>query len=240
MEASGVVRVVLADDHRIFIDGLRALLSTDPAFHVVGVSHDGDEAVQVITELLPDLLLLDVSMPPAGGIEVLKQIALQAPSVRTLLLTAAVSRDALLTAVQLGARGVLLKEHATALLFDSMRAVMQGGYWLDREHIGGMIAAMRPESQPAPARHKANRFNLTLRELQVISAVKAAESNREIATRLSVREDTVKHHLSNIFDKLGVFSRVELAVFAINHGLDAGDEFMTPPPEQVGVSRNVT
>ncbi len=104
-----------------------------------------------------------------------------------------------------------------------MRAVMQGGYWLDREHIGSMIAAMRTESRPAPVRRPANRFNLTSRELQVITAVKAAESNREIATRLSVREDTVKHHLSNIFDKLGVFSRVELAVFAINHGLDAGE-----------------
>ena len=230
METVGVVRVVLADDHPIFRDGLRALLSTDPAFQVVGISSNGIEAVQAITELLPDLVLLDVAMPPSGGIEVLRQIAPLLPSVRTLLLTASVTREAVLTAVQLGVRGVLLKEHATSLLFDSMRTVMQGGYWLDREHIGSMIAAMRTESRPAPVRRPANRFNLTSRELQVISAVKAAESNREIATRLSVREDTVKHHLSNIFDKLGVFSRVELAVFAINHGLEAGDDAASRPP----------
>ena len=238
MERSHPVRVVLVDDHPIFRDGLKALLGTDPAFQVVGVSGDGIEGVRLITELAPDLVLLDVAMPPAGGLEVLEQIGSLAPSVRTLLLTASVSRDTVLAAVQLGVWGVLLKEHATALLFDSMRAVMQGRYWLDREYIGSVIAAMQPGARPAPPR-RANRFNLTTRELQVISAVKAAESNREIAARLSVREDTVKHHLSNIFDKLGVFSRVELAVFAINHGLDASDMLVTPTVQRIDRGRAI-
>lgn len=238
MERSYPVRVALIDDHPIFRDGLKALLSTDRSFQVVGVSGDGVEAVRMITELLPDLVLLDVAMPPAGGLEVLQQVGTLAPSVRTLLLTASVSRDTVLAAVQLGVWGVLLKEHASALLFESMRAVMQGRYWLDREYLGSVIAAMQPGSGTAPPR-RANRFNLTTRELQVISAVKAAESNREIAARLSVREDTVKHHLSNIFDKLGVFSRVELAVFAINHGLDAGDMLVAPPAERIDRRRAV-
>lgn len=211
----------MADDHPIFRDGLKALLATEPGLVVVGESGDGLETVEVTTRLVPDVLLLDVALPRLGGIAALERISSLVPSVRVLLLTASVGRDDVLKAMKAGARGVLLKEHATPLLFTSIRAVMQGHYWVDSDHVGKVLDAVRDPSQNGAANRKApHRYGLTARELQVIGGIKMGESNREIAGRLEVREDTIKHHLSSIFDKLGVFSRVELAVFAIHHGLE--------------------
>ena len=200
---------------------MKALLATEPGLVVVGESGDGLETVEVTTRLVPDLLLLDVALPRLGGIAALERISGLVPSVRVLLLTASVGRNDVLKAMKAGARGVLLKEHATSQLFASVRAVMQGHYWVDSDHVGKVLDAVRDPSQNGSANRKApNRYGLTARELQVIGGIKMGESNREIAGRLEVREDTVKHHLSSIFDKLGVFSRVELAVFAIHHGLE--------------------
>jgi DNA-binding NarL/FixJ family response regulator len=229
METHGVIRIVVADDHPIFRDGLKALLATDPRFQVVGEAGDGLETLQVTTEVAPDLLLLDVAMPRAGGIAVMERLAHLMPAVRVLLLTASVGRDDVLKAMRAGARGVLLKEHATPQLFASILAVMQGRYWVDSDHVGKVIDAIRDPSQQngSGTRKPSNRYSLTARELQVIGGVTKGESNREIAGQMEIREDTVKHHLSSIFDKVGVFSRVELAVFAIHHGLIADEAMMS-------------
>jgi len=221
METPGIARIALADDHPIFRDGLKALLATEPGLQVVGEAGDCDEAVRMTVSAVPDLLLLDVAMPPPGGMAILESVARQAPTVKTLLLTASIGRQDVVRALELGVRGVLLKEHATPLLFASIRAVLQGQYWVDRAIVGKMVDAVRDVSlQNNATRNPSNRFGLTARELEVVGGIKMGESNREIGTRLSVREDTIKHHLSRIFDKLGVYSRVELAVFAINHGLE--------------------
>jgi DNA-binding NarL/FixJ family response regulator len=230
METPGIIRIVLADDHPLFRDGLKALLATDPAFLVVGEASNGLDTIQVATTLEPDVLLLDVAMPRVSGIAVLERLAFLMPAVRILLLTASIGRDDVLKAMRAGARGVLLKEHATPQLFASIRAVMQGQYWVDAEHVGKVLDAIRDPSQVATVSRKAsNRYSLTARELQVIGGVTKGESNREIAAQLDIREDTVKHHLSSIFDKVGVFSRVELAVFAINHGLIIDEPMMVKP-----------
>ena len=222
----------MADDHPIFRDGLKALLATEPGLVVAGEAGDCDEAIRMTVAVVPDLLLLDVAMPPPGGMAVLEAVARQAPTVKTLLLTASIGRQDVVRAFELGARGVLLKEHATPLLFASIQAVLQGQCWVDRAIVGKVIDAVRDMSlQTSVVRKPSNRFGLTARELEVVGGVKMGESNREIATRLTVREDTIKHHLSKIFDKLGVYSRVELAVFAINHGLDAAE----PPAGAVQV-----
>jgi two-component system, NarL family, nitrate/nitrite response regulator NarL len=150
--------------------------------------------------------------------------------VRILLLTASVGRDDVLKAMRAGARGVLLKEHATPQLFASIRAVMDGQYWVDSDHVGKVIDAIRdPSPSGSGTRKTSNRYSLTAREMQVIGGVTKGESNREIAGQLEIREDTVKHHLSSIFDKVGVFSRVELAVFAIHHALIADDAGLVKP-----------
>jgi two-component system nitrate/nitrite response regulator NarL len=233
METPAVIRIVVADDHPIFRDGLKALLATDATFRVVGESGDGLETVQVTTAVAPDLLLLDVAMPRASGISVLHRIAQLMPSVRILLLTASLGRDDVLAAMGGGARGVVLKEHATSILFAAIRAVVRGDYWVDSDHVRKVIDAIRDPVQPESiARKPANRYSLTAREMQVIGGVIKGESNREIATEMEIREDTVKHHLSSIFDKVGVFSRVELAVFALHHGLIEDQAMLLRPTNQ--------
>ena len=172
----------------------------------------------MVHDLHPDVLLLDLALP-GSGLGVLQKLALMPEPVRTIALTASIDQDTLVTALQHGARGVLLKESTTALLFKSIRTVIADEYWVGREAVGPIVERLRRLTEQCEAEGHAKRFKLTRREMQIVTAVAAGESNKGIAQRLSLSEDTVKHHVSHVFDKLGVFSRLELAVFAINHKL---------------------
>jgi two-component system nitrate/nitrite response regulator NarL len=217
-EAPPVVRIVIADDHRIFRAGLRRLLEAEPGFAVVGEAADGTEVAALVEQLRPDILLLDVAMPRMPGLEVLRALADRGTPVRTIVLTAAIDRTAFVKALQLGAWGVVLKEAATDLLFKSIRSVMAGQYWVGRETVSDLVQALRePETAAEPGPRQT--FDLTARELEVLSAVVGGHTNKEIAQHFSLSEDTVKHHLSNIFDKVGASNRVELTLFAVHHRL---------------------
>jgi two-component system, NarL family, nitrate/nitrite response regulator NarL len=215
--------IAIADDHAIFRDGLRRLLDAEPGFRVVAEASDGARIVAAVQEAQPDVLLLDLVMPGVGGLEALQVLAAAKSSVRTIVLTARFDSESLLTAFELGARGVLLKEASTALLFKSIRSVMAGCYWLGHGHVASADEAVARQRAQLEARLRKERFSLTRRELEIVAAVAAGESNKEIAERLAISKDTIKHHLSNVFDKTGVFSRVELAAFAMNHGLLPND-----------------
>jgi two-component system, NarL family, nitrate/nitrite response regulator NarL len=217
-KTSQPVRILLADDHPIFRDGLRRLLEADPGFRVVGEASDGAEAVAMARKLKPDLLLLDLAMPKHPGLEAVRELGSSETPIRILLLTAAVEKEQIVEALQLGARGVVLKESATQLLLNSIRAVMAGHYWVGRETISNLVEYLRGLLAPPPT-PKQKKFGLTPRELEIVSAVVAGYSNKEIAEYFKISEDTVKHHLSNIFDKLGVSTRLELALFAVNQAL---------------------
>jgi DNA-binding NarL/FixJ family response regulator len=216
------IRIVIADDHPIFRDGLRRLLESEGDMKVVGEACDGLEAVKMATQIKPDILLLDLAMPHHTGLDALRDLSTRAGGagpVRIILLTAAAEKKQVVEALQLGARGVVLKDSATQLLLKSIRVVMAGEYWVGRESVSNLVQYLRNLMQSTNEETKQKKFGLTPRELEIVSAVVAGYANREIAEYFKISEDTVKHHLSNIFDKLGVSTRLELALFAVNQGL---------------------
>lgn len=211
-------RILIADDHTIFRDGLRRLLESEPEFQVVGEAADGAEALQLVQQFKPDILLLDLAMPRMPGLETLRELSSQGSSVRTILLTAAIEKRQIIEALQTGARGVIMKDAATQLLLKGIRTVMGGQFWVGREAVADMVGYLRDKAAQQPP-SPAKAYGLTKRELEILSTIVSGLSNKEIAQKFTLSEDTVKHHLTNIFDKVGVSSRLELALFAINHRL---------------------
>jgi two-component system nitrate/nitrite response regulator NarL len=214
-------RIVIADDHPIFRDGLRRLLETEPDLKVIGEACDGAEAVRLAKQLKPDILLLDLAMPRHPGLEALREMssASNQPAVRVILLTAAAEKAQIVEALQLGARGVVLKDSATQLLLKAIHTVMAGEYWVGRESVSNLVQYLQTLVKSSGEEARQKKFGLTPRELEIVSAVVAGYSNKETAEYFKISEDTVKHHLSNIFDKLGVSTRLELALFAVNQSL---------------------
>ena len=213
------VRIAIADDHALFRDGLRMLLESEKGFDIVGEAADGEQAVKLAKRTRPDILLLDWTMPRLRGIDVLQELAGFSKLIRIILLTAAIDNKQILAALKLGARGVVLKESATEVLLKSIRAVLADQYWIGREQVGDLVKVLRslaPSYRDQPSERS---FDLTPREREIVAAVVEGYSNKEIAQKFSLSEDTIKHHLTNIFNKTGVSTRLELAVAAIHHEL---------------------
>ena len=186
----------------------------------MGEACDGAEAVKLVRQLRPDILLLDLAMPRHPGLEALREMSSgPSNSVRVILLTAAAEKNQIVEALQLGARGIVMKDSATQLLLKSIHTVMAGEYWVGRESVSNLVQYLRMLVQSSGEEARQKKFGLTPRELEIVSAVVAGYSNKEIAEYFKISEDTVKHHLSNIFDKLGVSTRLELALFAVNQSL---------------------
>ena len=227
-------RVVVADDEGLFRASLRQLLGVPPAvlldvygidvglgFVVVGEATTGLETVQVTRAASPDLLLLDLMMPQMNGLEALRELATQHDTFQTILLAGALERPQLLKAVELGVRGLVLKDCPTELLFEAIMSVMTGKSWLGQalvtELLEGVRGLISSRARPVPG------AALTRREREVLTRVVAGYPNREIAREFSVSEQTVKHHLTRIFDKVGAANRVELAMFAQSHGFHSAE-----------------
>lgn len=206
------VRIAVADDHQIFRDGLKRLLESEPGFKVVAEAADGVDAVRVAREAKPDILLLDVAMPRMGGVEAMSTPDLGAT--RVILLTAVIEPGELLRAVQFGARGVVLKESATRDLIEGIHRVMDGKLLIGTEIADDLAQAVRQAGQ-----QRDRPYGLTPREVEIVEAIAAGDSNREIAVKLNISLQTVKHHLTSVFDKTGTSTRLELALFAIRQGI---------------------
>jgi len=221
-EVAQSVRILVADDHPIFRDGLRKLLEAETDFHVVGEASDGGEAIQMAQHLKPDVLLLDLAMPHVPGLEAVRELRNSVEAIRVIILTAAIDRDQIVDALHHGVRGVVLKESATQLLLKSIRCVMAGQYWVGRESVSDLVRIIRDLTAIPEQGMRKRSYSLTPRELDIISAIVDGYTNKDIAEKFSIAEQTVKHHLGNIFDKLGVSNRLELALFAVNHHLVDG------------------
>ncbi|MBZ5596866.1 MAG: response regulator transcription factor [Acidobacteriia bacterium] len=212
--------VVVADDHPVVRIGVRNILNAQPDFEVVAEAGDGQEAIEQINRHKPRILLLDLAMPNLPGLETLRELTRQSLSIKTVLLTANISQKEVLEALQLGARGVVMKETVASDLVTCLRAVADGQYWLNGKPVLNLLQVVNDlsaASTPAPKKT----FGLTSRELQLVALIVQGCTNKDVAGECGITEETVKRHLKNIFDKTGVSSRLELAMFAVNHQLVA-------------------
>ncbi len=213
------IRIVVADDHPVVRMGVRNMLSNEPGFDVVGEANDGDDAITQVLELEPDILLLDLMMPRLPGLEAMRAIMSRSPRVKIILLTSTISTQQVIEALQIGARGIVLKDAVVGDLSRALRAILSGDYWIGGERVVNLLHALRELTQKAAAAPERKTYGLTPRELEVVNSIVEGCSNKDIAKEFTISEETVKRHLSNIFDKTGVSTRLELALFAIAHKL---------------------
>jgi two-component system nitrate/nitrite response regulator NarL len=226
------VRVAIADDECLFRASLRQLLAVPPSiiqdvygvdvgagFDVVAEAASGEETIAMVETAHPDLLILDLELPRMSGLDVLRVVS--SSGTRTIVLAGNLSREELVAAVHLGARGLLLKDVPTPTLFEAIVSVVAGQYWITQALVTLLVETVRPLLQsPDLLGAGLPAGKLTRRERQVLSLVVAGCSNKEIAQQCSVSEQTIKHHLTRMFDKVGAANRLELAMVATQHGLD--------------------
>lgn len=197
--------VVISDDHPMFRDGIRRAITAANNLELVGEACDGESSVREALDKRPDLMLLDFNLPDFSGIEVLRRLREAGASTRVLFVTAGMGRHEILEALQLGARGVLTKDAAAELLAKAIRCVLAGEYWIGRDVVADWLDYSRRQTDPTQP--------LTVREREIINQVLTGKTNREIAYALAISDETVKRHIRNIYDKCGVSSRVELAMY---------------------------
>ena len=224
------IRIVVADDHPIFRDGLCRLLALEEDFEVVAQAQDGRQVLDVLQQHEPDILLLDLKMPGLDGLATLQRLQIAKNKTRVIVLTASDDKNEFVQAMKLGTSGIVLKQTATELLIKSIRKVHAGEIWLDshttaaviRQFVANDEAPVQQHSSslpPAPVARERERSPLSQREREIVALVAQGFKNKEMAEKMFISEQTVKNHLHNIFDKLGVSDRLELALYAIHKGL---------------------
>jgi len=222
------IRIVVADDHPIFRDGLCKLLALEEDFEVVAQAQDGRQVLEVLQQQEPDILLLDLKMPGLDGLATLQRLQAARNKTRVIVLTASDDKNEFVQAMKLGTSGIVLKQTATELLIKSIRKVHAGEIWLDSHTTAAVIRTfVAAEEAPAPqampqASRERERSPLSQREREIVALVAQGFKNKEMAEKMFISEQTVKNHLHNIFDKLGVSDRLELALYAIHNNLHTG------------------
>lgn len=209
------IRIVIADGQPIFCQGLRRVIESQSDLQVVAETSDGTEVVKLVRKYAPGILLLDLAVSGLTALKVLRDVQSSASQVRGIVFAAEVETPDTRQALKLGARAVMRKDSPPELLLKGIRNVMAGECWMDRGNAAKCLAWPGNGTSPSKAASTRNHVHLTSRELQIVSAIVDGETNKAIAERLGVSGNTVKHHLTRVFDKLGVGNRLELAIFAL-------------------------
>ena len=210
------MRVIICDDQAIVRDGLAMLLKLEPDIDIVGSAEDGSEAVEMVANEKPDLILMDLKMPIMNGVEATRQIVAKYPEVKVLVLTTYADDEWVFDAIQAGASGYLLKDMTRDELIKAVRGTAAGKTYLDPS-VAGKVLEQVSSRQTQPATLITGK--LTEREVEVLRLIAKGSSNADIADRLSLSDGTVRNHVSAILSKLGVSDRTQAAVIAIQHGL---------------------
>ena len=227
MSTKPSIRVLLVDDHPLFRKGIASLLSAEPGFEVLGEASDGQEAIEKARDLMPDVILMDISMPGVNGLEATQRIKQEIPYVRIVILTVSDEDQNLFEAIKSGAQGYLLKKIEPQTLFQTLRGVLEGEAPLSRVMATKLLAEFARQRRAA-SEPRTPTATLTEREKEVLGLLAAGKTNKEIAGALGIAENTVKNHLKNILEKLHLENRVQAATFALREGL------LNKPPKKNG------
>jgi two-component system, NarL family, nitrate/nitrite response regulator NarL len=222
-----MIRIIVADDHPIVRDGLKRLLKLEEDFEVVGEASDGREVLDRVQELDPDVLLLDLRMPNLDGLSALQVLQQSNKRTKVIVLTASEDKNEFVQAMKLGCSGIVLKQTAPELIVKSIRKVYGGEIWLDSHTTAAVMRQFAAPGDPTPgpaSKSSRERSPLSQREREIVQLVAQGFKNKEMAEKMFISEQTVKNHLHNIFDKLGVSDRLELALYAIHKGLHLNQE----------------
>jgi len=212
------IKVAIVDDHTLFREGMKRIFSLEKDIEIVDEAFDGDDVVSLLARAHPDILLLDIKMERMNGLQVLPQIVEQYPELKVILLTAEISLVESVKAIKDGARGIILKHAASEFLIKGIRKVFDGELWADSSTMTQVVESLSRKYRVDHLPEK-NRKELSDREIEVVTLVASGHRNKEIASKLFISEQTVKTHLSNIFQKLEVNDRLELALYAMRNGL---------------------
>ncbi|WP_027891695.1 response regulator transcription factor [Calidithermus chliarophilus] len=215
-----MIRILLADDHALFRQGLRSLLEAEPDFRVIGEAKDGREALRHALEARPDIILMDIQMPGLDGVQATQEILREWPQAKVIMLTMYRQDAYVFEAVKTGARGYMLKDADAKELLEAIRRVQAGEVLLDAEMAEQIIQDFKSKNETAPKPHA----ELSDREVQILKLVAQGYTNLEIASELSLSEKTVRNRLSDIFQKLHLNNRTQAALYALREGLAESGE----------------
>lgn len=207
------IRVLIVGEQTLFREALQKLLEREPDLLFVGGAPGTWEALELLDEVQPDILLLILNTPQNSGVEILRKLAVARVKPRTILIANSVEKGNMIDALKLGAYGLVPKEAGSRMLFKAIHAVHSGIYWVDQEIVARLVATL---NQSPAAKEQQNAYGLTLREMEVLSAIVEGYTNKDIAEKFRISAQTVKHHLSNIFKKVGTSNRMSLAILATN------------------------
>jgi len=218
-EESNAIRVVIADEHPTRRQDVRRLLESERDVRVVGEAADVRRVTQLIRFVKPDILLIDLRLSQLFESQGVNGSTGHLPSVRIVVMVTTVEKTHLVDAFRFGAHGIVLKTATSRVLLDGLRSVMAGQYWLESASVGVLVDVLRESLSQCNGTKSPKDYGLTRREVEIMAKIASGSSNKEVGEVFAISERTVKHHLTNIFSKIGVSSRLQLALFAVNNHL---------------------